>query len=72
MSVFEPVEDLVPPSIPRRSAAQREADNASFVALRSLGIDYTQALSGRVWTDYNLHDPGVTILEQLCLSLIHI
>ena len=69
MSVFEPVEDLVPPSIRRRSAAQREQDGASFIALRSLGIDYTQALSGRVWTDYNLHDPGVTILEQLCYAL---
>lgn len=69
MSVFEPVEDPVAPSIPRRSPADRGADSASFLALRSLGIDYTQALSGKVWTDYNLHDPGVTILEQLCYAL---
>lgn len=28
-----------------------------------------QELSGNIWTDYNQHDPGVTILEQLCFGL---
>ena len=69
MSVFETIDDLTPPFIRRRGEAERQADTTSFVSLRSLGIDYAQALSGRVWTDYNLHDPGVTILEQLCFAL---
>ncbi len=25
-----------------------------------------QQLSGDIWTDYNSHDPGITIMEQLC------
>ncbi len=40
-----------------------------FWSLRSEGIAGVQALSGERWTDYNLHDPGVTILEQLCYAL---
>jgi hypothetical protein len=41
----------------------------SFASLRSEGIRLAQLLSGEIWTDYNLHDPGVTILEQLCFVL---
>jgi len=40
-----------------------------FDTLRSEGIRYLQELSGQRWTDYNLHDPGVTILEQLCFIM---
>ncbi len=25
-----------------------------------------QQLSGDIWTDYNSHDPGITIMEQIC------
>ena len=35
-------------------------------------MTYIQELSGEVWTDYNAHDPGVTILEQLCYALTDI
>ncbi|PSL45357.1 hypothetical protein CLV51_10459 [Chitinophaga niastensis] len=28
-----------------------------------------QELSGTIWTDYNQHDPGVTILQQLCYAI---
>jgi hypothetical protein len=37
--------------------------------LRREAIAHVQALSGKIWTDYNLHDPGVTILEQLCYAI---
>jgi hypothetical protein len=37
--------------------------------LRAKGMKLIQELSGHVWTDYNLHDPGVTILEQLCYAI---
>ncbi|WP_417591689.1 hypothetical protein [Owenweeksia hongkongensis] len=33
------------------------------------GIDLLQGLSGANWTDYNEHDPGVTILENLAYAL---
>lgn len=41
----------------------------SFETLRRSGLSYAQAASGDVWTDYNIHDPGVTILEQYCYAL---
>ncbi|MCH7736953.1 MAG: hypothetical protein IH872_06065 [Chloroflexi bacterium] len=53
-------------TIPRRSATAAES---SYEALREEGIKLVQDLSGELWTDYNLHDPGVTILEQLCYAL---
>ncbi|MCB1037445.1 MAG: hypothetical protein KDD47_26680, partial [Acidobacteria bacterium] len=40
-----------------------------YYALKREGTRWVQALSGRVWTDYNEHDPGVTTLEQLCYAL---
>lgn len=43
-----------------------------FADLRRAGIDYAQQASGDIWTDYNLHDPGVTLLEQTCFALSQI
>jgi hypothetical protein len=43
--------------------------NMDYDYLRKEGIRYAQALSGDIWTDYNEHDPGITILEQLCYAL---
>lgn len=40
-----------------------------YFGLRAEGVSLLQALSGNVWTDYNDHDPGVTILEALCYAL---
>ena len=36
------------------------------------GLTYIQELAGEQWTDYNTHDPGVTILEQLVVALTEI
>ncbi|VVS95083.1 hypothetical protein [Desulfoluna spongiiphila] len=44
-------------------------DDTSFESLRKEGIRLIQELSGGVWTDYNLHDPGVTMLEHLCYGI---
>lgn len=41
----------------------------NFQTLRDIGITHLQTLSGQLWTDYNLHDPGVTILEVLCYAI---
>ncbi len=48
---------------------ETESEPLTFEELRRLGMEYVQELSGQVWTDFNLHDPGVTILEQVCYAL---
>ncbi|MGL5889249.1 MAG: hypothetical protein ACRC3B_05155, partial [Bacteroidia bacterium] len=40
-----------------------------FFSLRNEAIAYIQQLAGDEWTDYNEHDPGVTILDQLCYAI---
>ena len=40
-----------------------------FANLRREGIGHLEKLIGEVWTDFNTHDPGITILEQLCYAL---
>ena len=37
--------------------------------LKEFGLDYIQKIANKNWTDFNAHDPGVTILEALCLGL---
>lgn len=41
----------------------------NYDELLSIGIQYIQKFSGKQWTDYNYHDPGITFLEQLCFAL---
>ncbi len=48
---------------------QQVAEAMNFEFLRMEGIRKIQELTGAYWTDYNLHDPGVTILEQLCYAI---
>lgn len=33
------------------------------------GLRFAQKYSGKIWTDYNYHDPGVTFLEYFCYAL---
>jgi hypothetical protein len=40
-----------------------------YASLKEEGTALVQQLAGKVWTDYNEHDPGVTTLEQLCYAL---
>jgi hypothetical protein len=40
-----------------------------YAALRAEGLAHVQRLSGKLWTDHNLHDPGITTLEILCYAL---
>lgn len=40
-----------------------------FDALRAEAIDDLQKQCGRNWTNFNTHDPGVTILEQIVFAL---
>ncbi|WP_461305291.1 hypothetical protein [Aureisphaera sp.] len=34
--------------------------------LRKEGQQYIESLAHKLWTDFNAHDPGITILEALC------
>ncbi|WP_299784123.1 hypothetical protein [uncultured Roseobacter sp.] len=43
-----------------------------FDSLRAQAVQFAQAASGNIWTDFNLHDPGVTLLEQTCFALSEI
>ena len=49
----------IPKELPQDSAL-------SYDFLREEGIKSIQQMAGTTWTDHNLHDPGITILEQLC------
>ncbi len=33
------------------------------------GLKYVEKLGNKFWTDYNPHDPGITILEVLCYAI---
>ena len=46
-----------------------ESKSLQYDFLREEGIQYIQKLAGKIWTDYNIHDPGVTILEVLCYAI---
>lgn len=48
---------------------QQVSPAQNLKVLLEKGIEYAQEFSGEVWTDYNSHDPGVTILEQYCYGL---
>ena len=48
---------------------QRESEQDVYVALQKDTIDRLQRLSGKVWTDFNAHDPGITILDVLNYAL---
>lgn len=40
-----------------------------YQGLRDYGLEYIRKIGSRYWTDFNVHDPGVTILEALTLAV---
>ncbi len=44
-------------------------ESQDYTYLRAKGIEYIQQLASENWTDYNEHDPGITILEILCYAV---
>lgn len=48
---------------------QPSNDIMDFSYLKKQGIEEIQKLAGKLWTDYNFHDPGITILEVLSFAL---
>ena len=41
----------------------------SYAGLRAEALELLGRLCGDQWNDFNSHDPGITILEQLCFAL---
>jgi len=54
------------------SSAKPEATALDFEALREEGVKYLEDVVGKLWTDYNTHDPGITMLELLCYGITDI
>ncbi|SMO64005.1 hypothetical protein SAMN06265379_1046 [Saccharicrinis carchari] len=44
-------------------------NDLDYLFLKEKGLQYIEELSGKVWTDYNTHDPGITMLEMLCYAI---
>ncbi|MBL4704592.1 MAG: hypothetical protein JKY54_08730, partial [Flavobacteriales bacterium] len=44
-------------------------DDLDFDFLKSEGIKYIESMGGGLWTDFNVHDPGITFLEMLCYAI---
>ena len=44
-------------------------DPMDYDSLKEFGLQYIRSIGHQYWTDFNIHDPGVTIFEALCLSL---
>ena len=53
-------------SIPKNVSSN---DDMDFDFLRKKGIEHIESLGSKFWTDYNVHDPGITILEVLCYAI---
>lgn len=53
-------------TIPKQKTAEPARNQEMLYAL---GLEHAQRLASRIWTDYNVHDPGVTTLELLCYAL---
>lgn len=51
----------------RRTLADEPA--LDWRSLFAQGLAHLRQLSGRRWTDHNLHDPGITVLELACHAL---
>ena len=47
---------------------KKEKGSGEYQDLYLEGIELLQQLSGGIWTDYNEHDPGVTIFENLAYT----
>lgn len=40
---------------------QQPVEDALYSKLQAQTLEEVQRLAGQVWTDYNVHDPGITV-----------
>lgn len=51
-------------------STQKPASPAlDYQELRKRGIEHIEKTASAIWTDYNIHDPGITTLEFLCYAI---
>lgn len=51
------------------SKARPGHPSLDFDLLRAEGIRHLENFATELWTDYNTHDPGITLLELLCYGI---
>ncbi len=49
--------------------ARPDHPSLDYELLRSEGIQHLENLATELWTDFNAHDPGITLLEVLCYAI---
>ncbi|GAA3591318.1 hypothetical protein Q4Q39_15925 [Flavivirga amylovorans] len=49
--------------------SKKEKGSGLYETLHQEALEMLQKLSGSVWTDYNEHDPGVTLLENISYAI---
>ena len=50
-----------------KSLVLKPSEDYNF--LRREGIKHIEKMGGDLWTDFNTHDPGITLLESLCYAI---
>ena len=60
------------PVLPKGHIDKRTEGASDYERIYREGIDILQILSGANWTDYNEHDPGVTVLENISYALTNL
>ena len=60
---------LQPLNMPALVAQPVLDPSVDYYQLRREGIGHVQQAGHQQWTDYNIHDPGITILEALCYAI---
>ncbi len=56
-------------TLPTISKARPTDPSMDYELLRAEGIRHLEQLATQIWTDFNAHDPGITILETLCYAI---
>jgi hypothetical protein len=51
------------------SKKETRSEDQDYAFLREQGLKYIESLASKLWTDYNTHDPGITMLEALCYAI---
>lgn len=51
------------------SKTRERSNDQDYAFLRQEGLHHIEDLASELWTDYNTHDPGITILEALCYAI---
>ncbi len=52
--------------------SKKKKGSSLYEALHQEALEILQQLSGSIWTDYNEHDPGVTLLENISYAITEI